>query len=88
MYVSLPNYRNYWKEAGYAEEMEATEKAASGRERADGAMSERLADVMLFGSAEEARGRLARRGRRRRSRRRPPRGNQLDAPTSSAPAPR
>ena len=22
MYVSLPNYRNYWKEAGYVEEMD------------------------------------------------------------------
>jgi len=26
-YVSLPNYRNYWKEAGYVEEMEGIEKA-------------------------------------------------------------
>jgi hypothetical protein len=26
-YVTLPNYRNYWKEAGYVEEMEAVEKA-------------------------------------------------------------
>src|SRR6478736_5013210 len=26
-YVSLPNYRNYWKQVGYVEEMEAVEKA-------------------------------------------------------------
>src|SRR3954451_9067081 len=26
-YVALPNYRNYWKQAGYLEEMEAIEKA-------------------------------------------------------------
>src|SRR5687768_3232434 len=26
-YVSLPNYRNYWKAAGYVEEMEGIEKA-------------------------------------------------------------
>ena len=26
-YVALPNYRNYWKEAGYVEEMEGIEKA-------------------------------------------------------------
>ena len=58
MYVSLPNYRNYWKEAGYVEEMEAIEKAvALGRsEELAGLMSERwLADVTLFGTAEEIR---------------------------------
>jgi len=58
MYVSLPNYRNYWKEAGYVEEMTAIEKAL-GRGQADGLtglMSDRwLADVTLFGSAEEVR---------------------------------
>jgi alkanesulfonate monooxygenase SsuD/methylene tetrahydromethanopterin reductase-like flavin-dependent oxidoreductase (luciferase family) len=32
-YALLPNYRNYWKEAGYAAEMEAVERAvAEGRE--------------------------------------------------------
>jgi alkanesulfonate monooxygenase SsuD/methylene tetrahydromethanopterin reductase-like flavin-dependent oxidoreductase (luciferase family) len=58
MYVSLPNYRNYWKEAGYVEEMEAIEKAvAQARsEELTGLMSDRwLADVTLFGSAEEIR---------------------------------
>jgi alkanesulfonate monooxygenase SsuD/methylene tetrahydromethanopterin reductase-like flavin-dependent oxidoreductase (luciferase family) len=57
-YVALPNYRNYWKAAGYAEEMEAIEAAL---ERGDtdavpGLMSERwLSDVTLYGSAEEVR---------------------------------
>ncbi len=52
-YVILPNYRNYWKEAGYAEEMEAIEQAlaAGDRERVNGLMSDRwLADSTLFGS--------------------------------------
>jgi alkanesulfonate monooxygenase SsuD/methylene tetrahydromethanopterin reductase-like flavin-dependent oxidoreductase (luciferase family) len=57
-YVSLPNYRNYWKEAGYVEEMEAIEKAL-GRGEADRLperMSERwLRDVTLFGSRSEVR---------------------------------
>jgi alkanesulfonate monooxygenase SsuD/methylene tetrahydromethanopterin reductase-like flavin-dependent oxidoreductase (luciferase family) len=57
-YVALPNYRNYWKEAGYVEEMEAIEAAL---ERGDGdalpgLMSDRwLSDVTLYGSAEEVR---------------------------------
>jgi alkanesulfonate monooxygenase SsuD/methylene tetrahydromethanopterin reductase-like flavin-dependent oxidoreductase (luciferase family) len=57
-YVMLPNYRNYWKEAGYVEEMEAIEGAlAKGeRERLPGLMSERwLADTTLFGSAAAVR---------------------------------
>ena len=57
-YVSLPNYRNYWKEAGYVEEMEAIEKAlAEGdRDRVPGLMSDRwLADATLFGSVAEVR---------------------------------
>ena len=31
--MTLPNYRNYWKEAGYVEEMEAIEKAVAAGER-------------------------------------------------------
>ena len=31
-YAMLPNYRNYWKEAGYVEEMEAIEKAILAKE--------------------------------------------------------
>jgi alkanesulfonate monooxygenase SsuD/methylene tetrahydromethanopterin reductase-like flavin-dependent oxidoreductase (luciferase family) len=58
MYVSLPNYRNYWKEAGYVEEMSAIEKAIARREhdRLTSLMSDRwLADVTLFGTAAEVR---------------------------------
>ncbi len=57
-YAMLPNYRNYWKEAGYVEEMEAVEKAlASGqRDRVPGLLSDRwLADTTLFGTAAEVR---------------------------------
>jgi alkanesulfonate monooxygenase SsuD/methylene tetrahydromethanopterin reductase-like flavin-dependent oxidoreductase (luciferase family) len=58
MYVSLPNYRNYWIEAGYAEEMAAIAKAIERgeRERLTSLMSDRwLADVSLFGTAAEVR---------------------------------
>ena len=57
-YVSLPNYQNYWLEAGYEEEMSAIREAiaAGERERIPGLMSERwLADVTLYGSAREVR---------------------------------
>ncbi len=57
-YVALPNYRNYWKEAGYVEEMEAIEKAleAGERERVPELLSDRwLADTTLFGSASTVR---------------------------------
>ena len=57
-YAMLPNYRNYWKEAGYVEEMEGVEKAMS-----DGDMDKIphfltdkwLADTTLFGTATEVR---------------------------------
>ena len=55
-YVILPNYRNYWKEAGYVEEMEAIEAAlaAGERDRLPEIMSDSwLADVTLFGSATD-----------------------------------
>jgi alkanesulfonate monooxygenase SsuD/methylene tetrahydromethanopterin reductase-like flavin-dependent oxidoreductase (luciferase family) len=58
MYVSLPNYRNYWKEAGYVGEMTAIEKAIEQgeRETLTQHMSDRwLADVTLFGTAAEVR---------------------------------
>ncbi len=58
MYLMLPNYRNYWKEAGYLEEMEPVEKAleAGERERLPELMTDRwLSDVSLFGSAAEVR---------------------------------
>jgi len=58
MYLNFPNYRNYWREAGYGDEMERVEKAiaAGERERAHELVSERwLRDVSLFGSAAEVR---------------------------------
>lgn len=54
-YVTLPNYRNYWKEAGYVDEMEAIEKAlaAGERDRVTSLMSDAwLADCTLYGPAE------------------------------------
>lgn len=57
-YVMLPNYRNYWKEAGYVEEMEAIEKAlaAGERDKIPGLMTDRwLEDSTLFGSAAQVR---------------------------------
>jgi alkanesulfonate monooxygenase SsuD/methylene tetrahydromethanopterin reductase-like flavin-dependent oxidoreductase (luciferase family) len=57
-YVSLPNYQNYWIEAGYEEEMRAIQKAlaAGARERLPELMTDRwLADCTLFGSAGEVR---------------------------------
>ncbi len=57
-YLMLPNYRNYWKEAGYTEEMEAVEKAlaAGKRDRLPGLMTDRwLADCTLFGTVAEVR---------------------------------
>ncbi|HXF50656.1 MAG TPA: LLM class flavin-dependent oxidoreductase [Dehalococcoidia bacterium] len=57
-YVALPNYRNYWIEAGYEEEMRAIEAAlAKGeQDRVPSLMSDRwLADVTLFGSAKDVR---------------------------------
>jgi alkanesulfonate monooxygenase SsuD/methylene tetrahydromethanopterin reductase-like flavin-dependent oxidoreductase (luciferase family) len=58
MYVSLPNYRNYWTEAGYVEEMAAIAKAIERgeRDRIPSLMSDRwLADVTLFGTAAQVR---------------------------------
>jgi len=57
-YTMLPNYRNYWKEAGYVEEMAAIEAAiAAGREaEIPSLMSDRwLADATLFGPAAQVR---------------------------------
>ena len=51
-YGLLPNYRNYWKEAGYVEEMEAIEKAIAEGRRDDvpKCFSDKwLADNTLFG---------------------------------------
>jgi len=57
-YVRLPNYRNYWKDAGYEEEMTAIE-ASIDKGDDDGvmaAMSDRwLSDCTLYGSVAEVR---------------------------------
>ena len=57
-YVKLPNYQNYWIEAGYEEEMRAVRAAVARADDAgvQAAMSERwLADVTLFGTARQVR---------------------------------
>ena len=57
-YGFLPNYRNYWKEAGYVEEMNAVEQAiAEGRNQdVPSCFSDKwLADNTLFGSAAKVR---------------------------------
>jgi alkanesulfonate monooxygenase SsuD/methylene tetrahydromethanopterin reductase-like flavin-dependent oxidoreductase (luciferase family) len=57
-YAFLPNYRNYWKEAGYVEEMDAIEKAIAEGRRDDVPryLSDRwLADNTLFGPAAKVR---------------------------------
>jgi alkanesulfonate monooxygenase SsuD/methylene tetrahydromethanopterin reductase-like flavin-dependent oxidoreductase (luciferase family) len=57
-YVTLPNYRNYWIEAGYEEEMRAIESAQADGDLAKipSLMSDRwLKDVTLFGTASEVR---------------------------------
>lgn len=57
-YVTLPNYRTYWKEAGYEEEMAAVEQAMADK-NSDGivaAMSDKwLSDCTLYGSVGEVR---------------------------------
>jgi alkanesulfonate monooxygenase SsuD/methylene tetrahydromethanopterin reductase-like flavin-dependent oxidoreductase (luciferase family) len=57
-YVKLPNYQNYWIEAGFEDEMLAIRKAiAAGEEdRIPSLMSDRwLSEVTLYGSAAEVR---------------------------------
>jgi alkanesulfonate monooxygenase SsuD/methylene tetrahydromethanopterin reductase-like flavin-dependent oxidoreductase (luciferase family) len=57
-YALMPNYRNYWKEAGWVEEMTAVEKAiANGRTDEVGKyLPDRwLADITLFGPAAKVR---------------------------------
>jgi alkanesulfonate monooxygenase SsuD/methylene tetrahydromethanopterin reductase-like flavin-dependent oxidoreductase (luciferase family) len=58
LYCQLPNYRNYWKEAGYVEEMAAIESAIAAKEvdRLPSLMSEKwLADNTLYGSPSKVR---------------------------------
>ncbi|MEC9133812.1 MAG: LLM class flavin-dependent oxidoreductase [Pseudomonadota bacterium] len=57
-YAFLPNYRNYWKQAGYEEEMNGVEAAIADKDfdRVPECLSDRwLADTTLFGSANEIR---------------------------------
>jgi alkanesulfonate monooxygenase SsuD/methylene tetrahydromethanopterin reductase-like flavin-dependent oxidoreductase (luciferase family) len=57
-YAMLPNYRNYWKEAGYEEEMNGVEEALESKdmERVAQCLSDRwLADTTLFGSQSKVR---------------------------------
>lgn len=62
-YVRLPNYRNYWKAAGYVEEMELIESAiAAGRtdDLASLMSDEWLSDCTLHGDADTVRAGFAR----------------------------
>jgi alkanesulfonate monooxygenase SsuD/methylene tetrahydromethanopterin reductase-like flavin-dependent oxidoreductase (luciferase family) len=57
-YAMLPNYREYWKAAGYVEEMAAVERAvaAGEQERIPALLSDRwLADTTLFGPVSKVR---------------------------------
>jgi alkanesulfonate monooxygenase SsuD/methylene tetrahydromethanopterin reductase-like flavin-dependent oxidoreductase (luciferase family) len=57
-YVRLPNYQNYWIEAGFEEEMQAIREAIANKEndKIPALMSDRwLQQVTLYGSAAEVR---------------------------------
>jgi len=57
-YAFLPNYRNYWKEAGFVEEMDAIEKAIAEGRRDDvpKLLTDKwLAETTLFGPAAKVR---------------------------------
>jgi len=57
-YAMRPNYRNYWKECGYVEEMEAVEKAIAEKRESDVPKyltDKWLADTTLFGTATQVR---------------------------------
>ncbi|MDE0135605.1 MAG: LLM class flavin-dependent oxidoreductase [Acidimicrobiaceae bacterium] len=57
-YVSLPNYRNYWKQAGWIDEMDAAERAiaAGDTEALNRAMTDEwLSNATLYGSAAQVR---------------------------------
>jgi alkanesulfonate monooxygenase SsuD/methylene tetrahydromethanopterin reductase-like flavin-dependent oxidoreductase (luciferase family) len=60
-YVGLPNYRNYWKLAGYADEMAAIEEAlaAGDRDRLPSLMSDSwIDDCTISGTAGVVRERV------------------------------
>ncbi len=57
-YVMLPNYQNYWIEAGYEHEMRAIQRAiaAGEHDKIPSLMSDKwLADCTLYGSVQEVR---------------------------------
>ena len=57
-YAFLPNYRNYWKEAGYVEEMEGLEQCLADGDvgRVSHFLTDKwLADTTLFGTASQVR---------------------------------
>ena len=61
-YIVLPNYRNYWRVAGYGDEMDAIEAALErgDRDAAIAAMSDRwIDDCTISGDATQVRDRLA-----------------------------
>jgi alkanesulfonate monooxygenase SsuD/methylene tetrahydromethanopterin reductase-like flavin-dependent oxidoreductase (luciferase family) len=65
-YISLPNYRNYWRQAGYAEEMDAAEAILANLPKEEQAqalqttMSDRwLRDCTASGSASSVREQLS-----------------------------
>ncbi|MGH7045336.1 MAG: LLM class flavin-dependent oxidoreductase [Stellaceae bacterium] len=61
-YTLLPNYRNYWKEAGYTDEINAVERAIAENRRDDipKYLTDRwVADNTLYGPATKVRDRLA-----------------------------
>lgn len=60
-YLELPNYRNYWREAGYGDRIDAVEKAIDADENAQIAdiMGDRwIDDVTLFGPVSRVREKL------------------------------
>ncbi len=62
-YALLPNYRNYWREAGYGEEMDAVERcvAANAPERIGACLSDQwLDDTTIAGPPSRVREELAR----------------------------
>ncbi len=55
-YLTLPNYRNYWKQAGYEDEMRAIEEAISAgdRDRVASLMTDEWIDDCTIGGSPEA----------------------------------
>lgn len=63
VHATLPNYRNFWREAGYVEEVDALDAAAAAgdRKRMPHLISDRmLADLTLSGTAADIRNGLER----------------------------